>query len=252
MKGIFLKLIIKLEEEIPNAIVYDADKELNSFLKDADLENKLVAFDKSYIGRCRKDTLPLLIYVAILIFSWLALFYNWVHLNAYINDIIMLLILAVGYVIALLFHFRLKPKLNRNLSTSINELSEAVQNVLEYASDLNPEYLSCLLGCRIRERQRLDEQFNEMMKIISNVIKFPLFLGVIVQGIYIHTLKSISSLPQSIITLDVAVIAIVIILGLVINYINSRFFDIYYYRLQTMLNAVNKFKIETWKNKPDC
>lgn len=159
--------------------------------------------------------------------------------------------MVIGYVIVVWAHFKLKSRLNQDLAASANELSEVVQNVLQHTS-LNPVYLSYLLACRIQERQRLDQQFNQMMKIISNVLKLPLLVGAIVEGLYIHTLTSISNLPQSIIFLDVLVIVIIILLGLAIDFINCRFSDVYYYRQQTILNAVNKFKIEDWDNKADC
>lgn len=238
---------------MPSAIIYDADKELNDFLEDTDLRKKIKAFDKFCKKRWLKNDFPLLAYAGVFATTWLILFKtSWMYLSVDIKIMIMLGVMVAGYIISLLCHLKLKSKLNQKLATSVNNLSEAVQHVLNYAN-LNPEYLSYLLECRIQERQRLDEQYNEMMKIISNVLRLPILLGIVVEGFYIHTLKDINNLPQSIISLDVAVIIAVILLGVAIDFINCWFLDVDYYRQQTILSAVNKFKIEDWdKDKTDC
>lgn len=250
----------KLEQEIrklnkpkrvPEEVLYDADDELNDLLKDKKVHNKIECLNKAYKHRQLFGILPLIIYAILLpIIGWLIFSYKLFTTRDNRNYVIMLGIMALGYILIFAYHSRQKLKINQRLAVNANDLSRAVEELLS-SSKLNPEYLSYLLSQRVQERQRLDQQFSKTMSIISATLKLPLLLGIVVEGIFIHALNG--KVSNSIIWIDIVVIVIIIALAAVMEIINCYGFNAKYYSHQTLMDAVNKFKIEDWdKDKTDC
>ncbi|MBB1080466.1 hypothetical protein H5S09_11215 [Limosilactobacillus sp. STM2_1] len=211
-------------EEIP----LDVDEDLNEFLKQRDIKNNIAALRKAYRIKRLVADIPFGVFIIFLLLC-IRCRNLWIIMG----------LIVLGYAICGYCYYKLRRRGNRKFSTASRDMINSVQEIFENDEFRDKEqYLYFILSQRIKERQRLDNQFEKIMKIISGILKLPLLLGVIVEGIII--VKAGTSIDSKMITYDLIVIAIIIIIGIVVDLFNYLTSDSYYLIHQTLLAGIKK------------